>query len=139
MDIQCFSSVFDEKSLDFLEDLNTPAYKIASFENNHLPLIKKVCSTHKPVIISTGGCTEDEIDEIVENAKEAGCRELAILKCTSDYPADVQDVNLLTIPYMRKKFSCEIGLSDHTKGIGTSIGAIAHGASIIENISYLNI
>ncbi len=132
LDIQCFSSVFDEKSLDFLEDLNTPAYKIASFENNHLPLIKNVCSTHKPVIISTGGCTEDEIDEIVENAREAGCRELAILKCTSDYPADVQDVNLLTIPYMRKKFGCEIGLSDHTKGIGTSIGAIAHGASIIE-------
>ena len=98
IDLTCFSSVFDETSVDFLEDLNTPAYKISSFENNHFPLIKKVCSTGKPVIMSTGASTLEEIDEAVEIALQSGCKSLALLKCTSNYPADINDINLLSIP-----------------------------------------
>ena len=130
--LTCFSSVFDETSVEFMEDLNTPAYKIASFENNHIPLIRKVASTGKPLIISSGTASEDEIDEAVDTARAAGCTELALLKCTSDYPADVGDSNLLSIPYMRQKFCCEIGLSDHSMGIGVSVASVALGATIIE-------
>jgi pseudaminic acid synthase len=128
----CFSSPFDESAVDFLEDLNVPAYKIASFENNHLPLIKKVASTGKPIIISTGMATVAELDEAVTAARGAGCKDLILLKCTSTYPATPENSNVLTIPHMRELFGCEVGLSDHTMGVGTSIAAVAHGASVIE-------
>ncbi len=128
----CFSSPFDESAVDFLEELNVPAYKIASFENTHLPLIKKVASTGKPIIISTGMATVEEIDEAVTVARDAGSKDLILLKCTSTYPALPENSNILTIPHMRELFNCEVGLSDHTMGIGASIAAIAHGASVIE-------
>jgi pseudaminic acid synthase len=128
----CFSSPFDETAVDFLEGLGVPAYKIASFENNHLPLIRKVAATGKPVIISTGMATIAELDEAVTAAREAGCRDLVLLKCTSTYPATPQNTNVLTIPHMRTLFGCEIGLSDHTMGVGVSVAAVAHGATVIE-------
>jgi len=127
-----FSSPFDESAVDFLEDLNVPAYKIASFENNHLPLIKKAASTGKPIIISTGMATVVEIGEAVTAARESGCKDLILLKCTSTYPATSENSNILTIPHMRELFGCEVGLSDHTMGIGASIAAVAHGATVIE-------
>lgn len=128
----CFSSPFDESAVDFLEELDVVAYKIASFENNHLPLIKKVAITGKPVIISIGMASIDEIHEAVSTAREAGCKDLILLKCTSTYPANPKNSNILTLPHMRKFFNCEVGLSDHTMGIGTSIAAVARGATIIE-------
>jgi N-acetylneuraminate synthase len=128
----CFSSPFDETAVEFLETLNVPAYKIASFENNHLPLIREVAATGKPVIISTGMATIGELDEQGTAAREAGCRELILLKCTSTYPATPQNTNVLTIPHMRELFGCEVGLSDHTMGVGVAVAAVAHGASIIE-------
>ena len=128
----CFSSPFDESAVDFLEDLNVPAYKIASFENNHLPLIKKASSTGKPIIISTGMATVSEIHEAVVAVRESGCKDLILLKCTSTYPATPESSNILTIPHMRELFDCEVGLSDHTMGVGTSIAAVAHGAAVIE-------
>ena len=128
----CFSSPFDESAVDFLEDLNVPAYKIASFENNHLPLIKKAASTGKPIIISTGMATVSEIHEAVVAVRESGCKDLILLKCTSTYPATPESSNILTIPHMRELFDCEVGLSDHTMGVGTSIAAVAHGAAVIE-------
>ncbi len=128
----CFSSPFDETAVDFLESLDVPAYKIASFENVHLPLIKKAASTGKPVIISTGMATVSEIDDAVRTARGAGCRDLALLKCTSTYPATPANSNVLTIPHLRTLFGCEIGLSDHTMGIGASVAAVAHGATVIE-------
>lgn len=128
----CFSSPFDETAVDFLEDLNVPAYKIASFENNHIPLIKKVASTGKPVIISMGMASVSEISEAVVTARDAGCNDLVILKCTSTYPATPQNSNVLTIPHMRQLFGCEVGLSDHTMGIGAAVAAVAHGATVIE-------
>ena len=128
----CFSSPFDEEAVDFLEKLGTPAYKIASFECIDLPLIRKVAMTGKPVIISTGMATIDEISEAVKIARASGCKDLAILKCTSTYPASPKNTNLLTIPHMKKLFDCEVGLSDHTIGLGVSVAAIAFGASIIE-------
>jgi pseudaminic acid synthase len=128
----CFSSPFDETAVDFLESLDVPMYKIASFENNHLPLIRKVSSTGKPVIISTGASNLSELDEMVTTARSAGCKDLVLLKCTSTYPASPDNSNILTIPHLRKLFNCEVGLSDHTMGIGVSLAAIAHGASVIE-------
>ena len=98
--------------------MDVPAFKIASFENNHLPLIKKAASTGKPLIISTGMATLGEIDDAVRTAREAGCEELALLKCTSTYPASPVNTNLRTIPHLRELFGCEVGLSDHTLGIG---------------------
>jgi len=130
--IDCFSSVFDESSIDFMENLNVCAYKIASFENNHIPLIRKAASTKKPLIISTGMATYDEIQEAVDNAREAGCVDLALLKCTSDYPATISESNISAIPYLKEKFSCEVGLSDHTLGIGVAIASIGIGGTIIE-------
>jgi pseudaminic acid synthase len=128
----CFSTPFDETAVDFLEKLNVPAYKIASYENVHLPLIKKVAQTGKPVIVSTGLASESEINDAVQTLKENGCKEFALLKCTSAYPALPENSNILTIPDLRKKYNCEVGLSDHTIGIGTALSAISHGATIIE-------
>ena len=128
----CFSTPFDETAVDFLEKINVPAYKISSFENVHLPLIKKVAQTGKPVILSTGLATKNEIEEAVETLKIGGCKEFALLKCTSAYPALPTNSNILTIPDLRKNFNCEVGLSDHTMGIGTALAAISHGATIIE-------
>jgi len=128
----CFSTPFDESAVDFLETLNVPAYKIASFENVHLPLIRKVASTGKPMIISTGMATLAELDDAVAAAKKAGCSDLVLLKCTSTYPALPVNSNILTIPHMRALFGCEIGLSDHTMGVGASVAAVAHGACVVE-------
>ncbi|OQA53942.1 MAG: NeuB family protein [Euryarchaeota archaeon ADurb.Bin294] len=128
----CFSTPFDETAVDFLENLNVPAYKIASFEIVDLPLIHRVASTGKPVIISTGMATIAEIDEAVRTARDAGCRDLILLKCTSTYPSSPENSNILTIPHMRELFGCEVGLSDHTLGVGAAIAAVAHGATVIE-------
>ncbi len=132
MGMICFSTPFDDTAVDFLEDLNVPAYKIASFENTHLPLIKKVAATGKPMIISTGMASIAELDETVRTIRQAGCEQFVLLKCTSTYPATPKNSNVLTIPHMRKLFNCEVGLSDHTLGIGASVSAVAHGATIIE-------
>jgi N-acetylneuraminate synthase len=127
-----FSSPFDETAVDFLESLNVPAYKIASFENNHLPLLRKVAGTGKPVIVSTGLSTVAVIHEAVSTLREAGCKEIILLKCTSSYPASPANTNLLTIPHMEKLFNCHVGLSDHTMGIGVPLAAVALGARVIE-------
>lgn len=128
----CFSTPFDETAVDFLEEHDTLCYKIASFENTDLPLIRKVASTGKPMIISTGMATLAELDETVHIAREAGCKDLILLKCTSTYPASPENTNILTIPHLRKLFGCEIGLSDHTMGVGVSVAAVALGATVIE-------
>ena len=127
-----FSTPFDKTAVDFLENLNVPCYKIASFENTDLPLIKYVAATGKPMIISTGMATFAELDETVEAAKSASCKDLVLLKCTSTYPSTPDDSNILTIPEMRKRYGCEIGLSDHTMGIGVAVAAVALGATVIE-------
>ena len=127
-----FSSPFDNTSVDFLETLNVPLYKIASFENTDLPLIRLVAATGKPIIISTGMATLAELDETVRAARQAGCKDLVLLKCTSTYPATPDNINILTIPHMREMFQCEIGLSDHTMGIGVSVASVALGATVIE-------
>jgi len=134
----CFSTPFDDTAVDYLENLNVPAYKIASFENTHLPLIKKVASTGKPMIISTGMASIAEMDEMVQTIRDAGCEQFVLLKCTSTYPATPENSNVLTIPHMRKLFNCEVGLSDHTMGIGASVGAVAHGATVVEKHFTLN-
>jgi pseudaminic acid synthase len=128
----CFSSPFDETAVDFLEELNVPAFKIASFENNHIPLIEKAASTGKPLIISTGMATLGELDHAVTTARNAGCDQLILLKCTSTYPATPANTNIRTIPHLRELFSCELGLSDHTMGVGVAIAAVALGATVIE-------
>lgn len=130
--ITCFSSPFDTSAVDFLEELEMPAYKIASFEINDIPLIKRVARTRKPMIMSVGMATIGEIDEAVMTAKENGCTSLVLLKCTSTYPATARESNVITIPHLRNTFNCEVGLSDHTLGIGAAIAAVSHGASVIE-------
>ncbi|MDO8773401.1 MAG: pseudaminic acid synthase [Burkholderiaceae bacterium] len=130
--MHCFSTPFDDTSVDFLESLNVPAYKIASFENTDLPLIRRVAATGKPMIMSTGMATASEIDDAVRAAREAGCRDLVLLKCTSTYPATAENTNVATIPHMRTLFGCEVGLSDHTMGCGVSVAATALGATVIE-------
>ncbi len=127
-----FSSPFDETAVDFLETLDVPAYKIASFENAHWPLLRKVAATGKPVIVSTGAATLAEIDDAVRVLRQAGCRELVLLKCTSTYPASPENTNLRTIPVLAEAFGCPIGLSDHTMGVGASVAAVALGACVIE-------
>lgn len=133
-----FSTPFDATAVSFLESLDVPAYKIASFENTDLPLISRVAATGKPVIISTGMATLAEIDDAVRAARAAGCRDLILLKCTSNYPASSESSNLATIPYLREAFGCEVGLSDHTLGIGTAIASIALGATVIEKHATLS-
>ena len=131
-DMLCFSTPFDETSVDFLEEMDVPAYKIASFENNHLPLLRKVARTGKPVIMSTGISMLADIEIAVKTLRENGCRDLILLKCTSTYPAMPDNTNLITIPHMADLFDCHVGLSDHTLGIGVSVAAVALGARVIE-------
>jgi N-acetylneuraminate synthase len=130
--IIAFSTPFDDTAVDLLENLDVPCYKIASFENTDLPLIRRVAATGKPLIISTGMASIAELDETVRTAREYGCRDLILLKCTSTYPANASDTNILTIPHMRELFGCEVGLSDHTMGIGVAIASVALGATVIE-------
>jgi N-acetylneuraminate synthase len=134
----CFSTPFDETAVDFLETLDVPAYKIASFENTDLPLVRRVAATGKPLIISTGMASIAELDETVRTARAAGCDQLVLLKCTSSYPASPENSNLNTIPHMRTLFGCEVGLSDHTMGVGAGVAAVALGASVIEKHFTLN-
>lgn len=133
-----FSTPFDDTAVDFLESLDVPCYKIASFENTDLPLIRRVAATGKPLIISTGMATVAELDETVRAAREAGCKDLILLKCTSTYPATAENTNILTIPHLREMFDCEVGLSDHTMGVGVSVASVALGASVIEKHFTLN-
>lgn len=127
-----FSSPFDESAVDFLETLNVPIYKIASFENTHHPLLKKVARTGKPVIMSTGVASAEDIEESVKVLREAGCKQLVLLKCTSTYPASPENTNIRTIPDLEHRFGVMAGLSDHTMGIGVSVAAVAMGAVVIE-------
>ncbi|MEO5957454.1 MAG: pseudaminic acid synthase [Nitrospiraceae bacterium] len=133
-----FSTPFDDTAVDFLESLDVPCYKIASFENTDLPLIRRVAATGKPLIISTGMATIAELDETVCAAREAGCKDLVLLKCTSTYPATPENTNLLTIPHLRELFDCEVGLSDHTMGVGVAVAGVALGATVIEKHFTLN-
>lgn len=133
-----FSTPFDETAVNFLESLEVPCYKIASFENTDLPLIRRVALTGKPLIISTGMATVAELDDTVRTAREAGCKDLILLKCTSTYPASADNTNILTIPHLRELFGCEVGLSDHTMGVGVSVASVALGATVIEKHFTLN-
>ena len=130
--IVVFSTPFDDTAVDFLESLDVPCYKIASFENTDLPLSRRVAATGKPLIISTGMATVAELDESVRAARDAGCKDLILLKCTSTYPAKAANTNILTIPHLRELFGCEVGLSDHTMGVGVSVASVALGATVIE-------
>ncbi|MFO7684767.1 MAG: pseudaminic acid synthase [Desulfobacterales bacterium] len=127
-----FSTPFDESAVDFLETLDVPCYKIASFENTDTQLIRRVAATGKPIIISTGMASVADLDETVRTASEAGCQDIVLLKCTSTYPATPEDSHLRTIPHLRKLFGCEVGLSDHTMGVGAAVAAVALGATVIE-------
>jgi len=128
-----FSSPFDETAVDFLEELNVPAYKIASFESNHFPLLKKVAQTGKPILISSGTSKLNELYESIQYLKANGAKDIVIFKCTSTYPATPENTNLNTIPVFQSVFEdCVIGLSDHTMGIGASVAAVALGARVIE-------
>lgn len=127
-----FSTPFDDTAVGFLENLDVPCYKIASFENTDVGLIRRVAATGKPLIISTGMATAAELDETVRAARDAGCRELVLLKCTSTYPASADDTNIRTIPHLREFFGCEVGLSDHTLGVGVAVASVALGATVIE-------
>ncbi len=127
-----FSSPFDASAVDFLETLDVPCYKIASFENNDLPLIKKTAQTGKPIIISTGMASEIEIEELISTIRDTGNNQILLLKCTSNYPADASDSNLATIAHMKKTYHCPVGLSDHSDGITVSLAAVALGACLVE-------
>lgn len=133
-----FSTPFDNSSVEFLENLNVDCYKIASFENTDVNLIRKVAATGKPLIVSTGMMDLSEMDEMVRNAREAGCKDLILLKCTSTYPSTPKGTNIATIPHMREMFGCEVGLSDHSMGIGVSVASVAMGATVIEKHFTLN-
>jgi pseudaminic acid synthase len=128
----CFSTPFDESAVVFLESLDVPCYKIASFENGDIPLIRRVAATGKPLMISTGMASLADLDEAVRTARESGCKDLILLKCTSSYPSSPEHSNIVTIPHLRELFDCEVGLSDHTLGLGAAIASIAVGARVIE-------
>jgi pseudaminic acid synthase len=130
--ITLFSTPFDETAVDLLESLNTPAYKIASFEVVDLPLIRYVAKTGKPIILSTGMTTEEEIEEAVMTARDAGCKEIALLHCTSSYPTPIDQANIKQIPNLAKRFNVITGLSDHTLGTTASVAAVCQGACLIE-------
>jgi pseudaminic acid synthase len=130
--VLAFSTPFDATAVEFLEKLNVPCYKVASFENTDLPLIKAVASTGKPLIISTGMASVGELGEAVTTARQAGCRDLILLKCTSSYPASPENSNVRTLAHLRELFGCEVGLSDHTLGIGAACAAVAMGAVVVE-------
>ena len=130
--ILCFSTPFDEHAVDMLDELGAPCHKIASFENNYNALLRKIAKTGKPVIMSTGISTLAGTDESVRLLRENGCKDLVLLKCTSTYPSTPENTNLRTIPHMREMFKCQVGLSDHTMGIGAAIGAVALGGRVIE-------
>ncbi len=127
-----FATAFDKSSVDMLEEINVPLHKIASFELNDLPLIEYAAKTKKPLILSTGMATLREIQDAVSTAKCAGAREIVLLKCVSSYPAQPEQMNLMTIPDMKKRFGLKVGLSDHTLGIGVPVAAVCLGATIIE-------
>lgn len=130
--LDCFSSPFDATAVDFLERMNVPAYKVASFELVDIPLLQKMARTGKPMIISTGMATVDEIEEALRAARDAGATEIALLKCTSAYPAPEEEMNLRTIPEMARRFDVPVGLSDHTMSIAVPVAAVALGACVIE-------
>jgi N-acetylneuraminate synthase len=130
--MQCFSSAFDASAVDFLETMNVPAHKVASFELVDLPLIQKMAATGKPLIMSTGMATVAEIEEAVTTARRAGATQIALLKCTSAYPAPAEEMNLRTIPELARRFDVPVGLSDHTMGIAVPVAAVSLGACIIE-------
>jgi pseudaminic acid synthase len=127
-----FSSAFDSTAVDFLEEMGVPAHKVASFELVDIPLIRRMASTGKPLILSTGMATVEEIEEALQSAREAGATQIALLKCTSAYPAPAEEMNLRTIPEMARRFGVPVGLSDHTMGIAAPVAAVALGACIIE-------
>lgn len=133
-----FSTPFDAGAVDLLEGLDVPCYKIASFENGDLPLIRRVAATGKPLILSTGTATLIELTEAVAAAREAGCRDLILLKCTSNYPAEPTDANILTLPHLAELFDCQIGISDHTLGTAVAVASVALGARVIEKHFTLN-
>lgn len=134
-----FSTPFDCSAVEFLEELDVDFYKIASFENTDFPLIRRVAETGKPIVISTGMASVSELHEMVTAAREGGCKDIVLLKCTSTYPSTPENTNLLTIPHLRELFDgCEIGLSDHTMGIGASVASVALGATVIEKHFTLN-
>ena len=128
----CFSTPFDKTAVDLLEDLNNPIYKIASFEITDIPLIKYIASKHKPIILSTGIATEEDIKLALDTIRGEGCNDITLLKCTSAYPAPIEDANLLTMPDMKQRFGCKVGLSDHTEGSLVATAAVAMGAEVIE-------
>ena len=130
--LDLFSSPFDASAVDFLEDMRVPAYKVASFENVDIPLLRKIAATGKPVIMSTGMATLAEIDEAVQALRAAGNQQLALLKCTSAYPSPPEEMNLRTIPHLAEAFDVPVGLSDHTLGAAVPVAAVALGACIVE-------
>ena len=130
--IKCFSTPFDPSAVEFLESLDCPCYKVASFENTDLPLIRVIASTGKPMIVSTGMATISDIDRLLNAASSAGCSDVTLLKCTSSYPASPADCNLLTIPHMKETFGTRVGISDHTLGISVALASISLGGRVIE-------
>ena len=136
--IDCFSSVFDENDIEFLEKFKVPAYKISSFESTHYPLIEKVIKTKKPILISVGLNSLKELDKLIKFLRKKNCKNFGILKCTSSYPANSQDLNLHTINDMISRYGCEVGFSDHSIGFNAAIGSIHQGASFIEKHICLN-
>lgn len=134
----CFSTPFDKTAVDLLEDLNNPIYKIASFEITDIPLIKYIASKHKPIILSTGIAMEEDIQLALDTIRGEGCNDITLLKCTSAYPAPIEDANLLTIPDMKKRFDVKVGLSDHTMGATVPMTAVALGAEVVEKHFIIN-
>ncbi|MBQ3946643.1 MAG: pseudaminic acid synthase [Alphaproteobacteria bacterium] len=134
----CFSTPFDKTAVDLLESLNNPIYKIASFEITDIPLIQYIASKHKPVILSTGIALEKDIQLALDTLRAGGCTDITLLKCTSAYPAPIEDANLLTIPDMKQRFACKVGLSDHTMGATVPLAAVALGAEVVEKHFIIN-